>query len=128
MVTTVEMPKLGNTVEDCLIAAWRKHKGDTVAAGDVIAEIETDKTNFDLTAPVDGVLLETFFEEGALVPVFTVICAIGAPGEKVGALAAPSVGDAGGDGEVAAGSGDSAAGSGGSVLPLAEAVSGNGGT
>ena len=87
MVTTVEMPKLGNTVEDCLIAAWRKHKGDTVAAGDVIAEIETDKTNFDLTAPVDGVLLETFFEEGALVPVFTVICAIGAAGDKVDAAA-----------------------------------------
>lgn len=121
MATTVEVPKLGNTVEDCLIAAWRKHKGDTVAAGDVIAEIETDKTNFDLTAPVDGVLLETFFEEGALVPVFTVICAIGAPGEKVDAMPAPSVGDAGGDGEVAAGSG-------GSVLLSAEAVSGNGGT
>jgi len=48
----------------------------------VIAEIETDKTNFDLTAPVDGVLLETFFEEGALVPVFTVICAIGAAGRR----------------------------------------------
>ncbi|MGO9657116.1 MAG: biotin/lipoyl-containing protein, partial [Acidimicrobiales bacterium] len=71
MVTSVEVPKLGNTVEDCLLSAWRKHKGDIVAAGDVIAEIETDKTNFDLTAPVDGVLLETFFEEGALVPVFT---------------------------------------------------------
>ena len=92
MATTVEVPKLGNTVEDCLIAAWRKHKGDTVAAGDVIAEIETDKTNFDLTAPVDGVLLETFFEEGALVPVFTVICAIGAAGEKVDAVPAASGG------------------------------------
>jgi pyruvate dehydrogenase E2 component (dihydrolipoamide acetyltransferase) len=121
MATTVEVPKLGNTVEDCLIAAWRKHKGDTVAAGDVIAEIETDKTNFDLTAPVDGVLLETFFEEGALVPVFTVICAIGAAGEKVDAVPAPSGGAAGGNGEVDAGPGDSA-------LPSAEAVSGNGAT
>ena len=92
MVTTVEMPKLGNTVEDCLIAAWRKHKGDTVAAGDVIAEIETDKTNFDLTAPVDGVLLETFFEAGALVPVFTAICAIGAAGEEVERRAPPAGG------------------------------------
>jgi pyruvate dehydrogenase E2 component (dihydrolipoamide acetyltransferase) len=90
------MPKLGNTVEDCLLSAWRKHKGDTVAAGDVIAEIETDKTNFDLTAPVGGVLLETFFEEGALVPVFTVICAIGAAGEKVDAVLAPSAGGADG--------------------------------
>ena len=83
MATPVEMPKLGNTVEDCLLVAWLKHEGDTVAAGDVIAEIETDKTSFDLTAPADGVLLGTFFEEGALVPVFTVIGAVGSPGESV---------------------------------------------
>lgn len=83
MATAVEMPKLGNTVEDCLLGAWRKHKGDAVTAGEVIAEIETDKTSFELTAPVDGVLLETFFEEGALVPVFTVVCAIGSMGENV---------------------------------------------
>jgi pyruvate dehydrogenase E2 component (dihydrolipoamide acetyltransferase) len=86
MATAVEMPKLGNTVEDCLLATWHKHQGDDVKAGDVIAEIETDKTNFDLTAPVDGVLLETFFDEGALVPVFTPICAIGARGETTDGL------------------------------------------
>jgi pyruvate dehydrogenase E2 component (dihydrolipoamide acetyltransferase) len=80
------MPKLGNTVEDCLLGAWRKHKGDAVTAGEVIAEIETDKTSFELTAPVDGVLLETFFEEGALIPVFTVVCAIGSTGENVNDL------------------------------------------
>lgn len=83
MATAVEMPKLGNTVEDCLLAVWLKHKGDTVVAGDVIAEIETDKTSFELTAPVDGVILGTFFAEGALVPVFTPICAIGSAGESV---------------------------------------------
>ena len=82
MVTTVEMPKLGNTVEDCLIAAWRKHKGDTVAAGDVIAEIETDKTNFDLTAPVDGVLLETFFEEAPSSPSSPPYAPSAPPGRK----------------------------------------------
>jgi pyruvate dehydrogenase E2 component (dihydrolipoamide acetyltransferase) len=86
VATAVEMPKLGNTVEDCLLGSWRKHKGDAVAAGEVIAEIETDKTSFELTAPVDGVLLETFFEEGALVPVFTVVCAIGSMGENVNDL------------------------------------------
>ena len=37
MVTSVEVPKLGNAVEDCLLSAWRKHKGDIVAAGDVVA-------------------------------------------------------------------------------------------
>ena len=86
MATVVEMPKLGNTVEDCLLATWHKHAGDEVRAGDLIAEIETDKTTFELTAPIDGVLLETFFAEGALVPVFTPICAIGDLGESAAAL------------------------------------------
>ncbi|HTV12427.1 MAG TPA: dihydrolipoamide acetyltransferase family protein [Acidimicrobiales bacterium] len=92
MATPVEMPKLGNTVEDCLISVWVKHEGDTVSAGEVIAEIETDKTSFEITAPVSGVVLATFFPEGALVPVFTAICAIGARGEKLegGAPAPPS--------------------------------------
>jgi pyruvate dehydrogenase E2 component (dihydrolipoamide acetyltransferase) len=86
MATAVELPKLGNTVEDCLLATWLKHAGDEVRAGDLIAEIETDKTTFELTAPIDGVLLETFFAEGALVPVFTPICAIGDLGESAEAL------------------------------------------
>src|ERR1039458_7618145 len=83
MPTLVEMPKLGNTVEECLLTAWRKTKGDPVQEGEVIADIETDKTTFELTAPAGGILLETFFEAGALIPVFTAVCVIGAVGESV---------------------------------------------
>ena len=86
MATPVEVPKLGNTVEECIVAKWCKHKGEAVAAGDIIAEIETDKATFELPAPADGTLLETFFEEGALVPVFTNLCVIGQPGENVEAF------------------------------------------
>lgn len=86
MATPVEVPKLGNTVEECIVAKWCKRKGETVAAGDIIAEIETDKATFELPAPADGTLLETFFEEGALVPVFTNLCVIGQPGENVEAF------------------------------------------
>jgi pyruvate dehydrogenase E2 component (dihydrolipoamide acetyltransferase) len=82
MATPVEVPKLGNTVEECLVARWCKRKGDPVSAGDVVAEIETDKATFEVTAPVDGTVLETFFDEGALVPVFTNLFVIGAPGES----------------------------------------------
>src|ERR1043166_1011649 len=81
MATPVEIPKLGNTVEECLISRWVKRQGETVSAGELVAEIETDKATFEVTAPVDGVLLETFFDEGALVPVFTHLCVIGKPGE-----------------------------------------------
>src|SRR5215467_12064046 len=81
MATPVEMPKLGNTVEECLIARWAKRKGDVVNEGDLVAEIETDKATFEVTAPVEGTVLETFFAEGALVPVFTNLFVIGTPGE-----------------------------------------------
>ncbi len=90
MATPVEMPKLGNTVEDCLLAKWTRTKGDTVAAGEMIAEIETDKATFEVPAPVAGVLLETFYPEGALVPVFANICVIGAAGESVAEFAPKS--------------------------------------
>ena len=83
MATPVEVPKLGNTVEECLVARWVKRKGESVSEGDIVAEIETDKATFEVTAPVGGTLLETFFDEGVLVPVFTNLFVIGAPGEAV---------------------------------------------
>src|SRR5436305_15254033 len=86
MATPVEAPKLGNSVEECLISRWVKRKGESVSAGDVVAEIETDKATFEVTSPVDGVLLESFFDEGALVPVFTNIFVVGAAGESAEAF------------------------------------------
>src|SRR5687767_13852291 len=86
MATPVEIPKLGNTVEECIVASWRKRKGDAVSAGEVIAEIETDKATFEVPSPIDGTLLEIFFEEGALVPVFTNLFVVGEPGESVDAF------------------------------------------
>jgi len=83
MATPIEMPRLGNTVEECLLAAWRKRKGDRVEEGEIVADIETDKATFEVAAPIAGVVLDTFFGEGELIPVFTNICAIGSPGESV---------------------------------------------
>ncbi len=56
MATPIEMPKTGNTVEECLVAKWLKRPGDAVAAGEIIAEIETDKATFELPAPAAGTL------------------------------------------------------------------------
>src|ERR1043165_4534877 len=86
MAIPVEAPKLGNTVEECLVSRWAKQKGDKVAVGDVVAEIETDKATFEVTSPVEGVLLDAFFEEGALVPVFTNLFVMGAQGEDIESL------------------------------------------
>ena len=96
MAVAVEIPKLGNTVEECLIGKWLKEEGQPVAAGEPVVEIETDKTSFEMEAPIDGTLLARFFEKGALVPVFTKLFVVGNPGEDVAAFgprgeAAPAV-------------------------------------
>lgn len=87
MPTPVEVPKLGNTVEECIVARWVKRTGDSVAAGEIVAEIETDKATFEVTAPVSGTVLATFFDEGALAPVFSRLFVLGEPGESVDAEA-----------------------------------------
>lgn len=86
MAVAVEIPKLGNTVEECLIGDWLKEEGQTVAAGEPVVVIETDKTSFEVEAPVDGTVLARFFAKGRLVPVFTPLFVIGNPGESVEAL------------------------------------------
>ena len=86
MATAVVMPRQGNTVESCIIVAWKKRAGDPVAAGDVLCEIETDKATMEVESPAAGTLLALFFAEGDDVPVLTNIAAIGAPGEDVAHL------------------------------------------
>jgi len=83
MAIPVEMPKLGNTVEEAILVAWKKAKGERVTSGEIIAEIETDKATFELPAPASGTILELFVKEGDLVPVYTNVCVIGEPGEAV---------------------------------------------
>lgn len=83
MAAAVQIPKLGNTVEECLIIGWRKHKGDRIDKGDILADIETDKATFELEASTDGVLLEIFYQQDDLVPVFTTVAVIGQPGENI---------------------------------------------
>ena len=58
------MPRLSDTMEQGTVARWVKKEGDSVAAGDVIAEIETDKATMELTAYDDGVLLKILVGEG----------------------------------------------------------------
>jgi len=83
MATAVVMPKQGQSVENCIIVGWKKAVGDQVAAGEILAEVETDKALLEIESPASGVLLARFFEAGDEVPVLTNIAAIGQPGEDV---------------------------------------------
>lgn len=69
----IEMPKLGYDMETGAIGAWVKQVGDTVARGDVIAEIETEKSTVDMEATSSGTLVEQTLAAGEEVPVGTVI-------------------------------------------------------
>ncbi len=79
----VVMPKMGDTMEEGKILAWRKHEGDTVAKGDALAEIETEKVNIEAEAFAAGVLRKIIAPEGATVPVGQPIALIGAATEAI---------------------------------------------
>ncbi len=82
------MPRLSDTMEQGTVARWVKHEGDRVVAGDVIAEIDTDKATMELTAYEDGVLLKILVGEGESADLGTPIALIGAEGEEVPETAA----------------------------------------
>ena len=63
------------------LVAWKKKKGDKVSAGDVIAEIETDKATMEWESPEDGTLTEIYVEEGGKVDVGQRIAFIGEEAE-----------------------------------------------
>src|SRR5438045_225967 len=77
----IQMPKLSDTMTEGTLVAWKKKKGDKVSAGDVIAEIETDKATMEWESPEDGTLTEIYVEEGGKVDVGVKIAFIGAEGE-----------------------------------------------
>jgi pyruvate dehydrogenase E2 component (dihydrolipoamide acetyltransferase) len=77
----IQMPKLSDTMTEGTLIAWKKKKGDKVSAGDVIAEIETDKATMEWESPEDGTLTEIFVEEGGKVNVGDKIAFIGGEGE-----------------------------------------------
>ncbi len=87
MANAVVMPKAGNTVEECLLSKWRVKVGDVVKTGDIICDIETDKSAIEVESTGDGTVLALFWNEGDLVPVLQNIMALGNPGEDVSAFA-----------------------------------------
>lgn len=80
MAIVVIMPKQGQSVESCIIAEIKK-KGDTVKKGEVLFSYETDKASFEEESPIDGTILECFYNEGDEVPVLENMMVIGEPGE-----------------------------------------------
>src|SRR5882762_2389687 len=83
MSQQVKIPTVGESITEVTIANWLKNDGDVVKMDEVIAELESDKATFELTAPQAGVL-KISKQQGEVVPIGTVICEIA---DGVGAAA-----------------------------------------
>jgi pyruvate dehydrogenase E1 component beta subunit len=86
MATEILMPALSPTMEEGKLARWLVKEGDEISAGDVIAEIETDKATMEVEAVDDGLLAKLLVREGTEgVKVNTPIALIADEGEDVSA-------------------------------------------
>ena len=88
MAQVVLMPKVGISVESCVISAWKKRVGDFVKAGDILFDYETDKASLECESTADGTILEIFSGDGDEIPVLSPVCVIGEPGEDISSLRA----------------------------------------
>src|SRR5436190_13349306 len=78
----IQMPKLSDTMTEGTLVAWKKKKGDQVSAGEVLAEIETDKATMEWESPENGTLTEVYVQGGGKVNVGDRIAFIGGEEEE----------------------------------------------
>jgi 2-oxoglutarate dehydrogenase E2 component (dihydrolipoamide succinyltransferase) len=88
MSIEVKVPVLGESISEATIGEWLKKPGDTVAADEPIASLETDKVAVEVPAPAAGVLGQLIFAEGDTVQVGSILTTIESSGAAVATAAA----------------------------------------
>jgi 2-oxoglutarate dehydrogenase E2 component (dihydrolipoamide succinyltransferase) len=88
-MTDVIMPQMGESIAEGTLTKWLKKVGDKVERDEPLFEISTDKVDAEIPAPAAGVLAEIRVEEGATVPINTVVGVIAAEGASAGVSPAP---------------------------------------
>jgi len=83
MATEIKIPIPDQTTQEVRVVKWRKTTGDAVQAGEVVLEVETDKSVIEVESLGAGVILNRLYEEGAMVPVGQVVGYVGQAGEAV---------------------------------------------
>lgn len=86
MAEVIRMPRMSDTMEEGVIAAWHKKVGDKVKAGDLLAEVETDKATMELESYQEGTLLYIGVEKGNAVKVNGILAILGKEGEDYKSL------------------------------------------
>ncbi|MBO7394308.1 MAG: 2-oxo acid dehydrogenase subunit E2 [Abditibacteriota bacterium] len=83
MAIVMNMPRLGETMEEGTIIKWFKKVGEEVKKGEPLLEVMTDKVNLEVESDADGVLLKVYGDTDDVIPVYEPMCVIGAAGESV---------------------------------------------
>jgi pyruvate/2-oxoglutarate dehydrogenase complex dihydrolipoamide acyltransferase (E2) component len=96
-VTSIQMPQLGETIVEGTILKWLKREGDEVTRDEPLFEISTDKVDTEVPSPVAGTVTKILVDEGATVPVGTIVMEV----EEAGAPGGSAAGSAGGSAGVA---------------------------
>src|SRR5882757_5734065 len=84
MSLEIKVPPVGESITEVTLSSWLKKDGDTVEIDEAIAELESDKATFELTAERAGVL-KTIAKEGDVLPIGAVVCTIEGAGATVAA-------------------------------------------
>ena len=83
MAREILLPQWGMEMQDGTIVKWLKQEGDTIAEGEPLVEVETSKIETELESVAGGVIAHILVDEGATVPIRTVLAIIADPGEQV---------------------------------------------
>ena len=88
MAAEVKLSSLGVSITEGTIVRWLKKEGDAVEKGEILAEVETEKVNFEIVAPEAGILLKILYAEKTIAKVESTVAIVGAAGEDISALLA----------------------------------------
>src|SRR5207244_127215 len=77
------MPRLGQSMEEGTIVQWHKKEGDTVRQGEPLLEVMSDKANFDVESPMDGVVRKILAAVDGTLPVGHAIAILGTQDEPI---------------------------------------------
>ncbi len=86
MAEIIRMPRMSDTMTEGVLVAWHKKIGDVIKAGDLLAEVETDKATMELESYQEGILLHLGVEEGTAVAIDAIIAILGEKGEDISAI------------------------------------------
>lgn len=83
MSTEIKMPSLGQITDEVKLLSWFVEEGQKINKGDLLCEVETDKTTMDVESFESGTVLKLYSKPGATILSGTVIAVLGKPGEKI---------------------------------------------